>query len=109
MIGVLIAGGSFISIDATYPLSRLQKMIDTVRVRVILCSRGNVMIARSLVDSVLILDNDTSKNLPSSSDGENFSSPATPENAAYIIFTSGSTGEPKVSNICSSTPRCMGC
>lgn len=99
MIGVLIAGGTFVSLDASHPSSRLQQMVETAGAQVILCSRKNVTIARALADCVFSLDNDWAERLPSSSDEANFSPCVTPNNAAYIIFTSGSTGAPKVKNI----------
>ncbi|KAJ9213390.1 hypothetical protein DTO166G4_5016 [Paecilomyces variotii] len=95
MIGVLIAGGTFVSLDASHPSSRLQQMVETAGAQVILCSHKNVTIARALADCVLSLDNDWAERLPSSSDEANFSPSVTPKNAAYIIFTSGSTGAPK--------------
>ncbi|KAJ9297256.1 hypothetical protein DTO271G3_4549 [Paecilomyces variotii] len=99
MIGVLIAGGTFVSLDASHPSSRLQQMVETAGAQVILCSRKNVTIARVLADSVLPLDNDSAERLLSSSDEANFSPSVTPKNAAYIIFTSGSTGAPKATVI----------
>ncbi|KAI4198548.1 MAG: hypothetical protein LQ350_005207 [Teloschistes chrysophthalmus] len=92
MLGVLQAGGAFVSLNAMSPMEALKLRIDDTRSQVILTSPCYstmfsdmdvhvVAIDQSFLDSV-----DALRRNPST---------VQPHNTCYIIYTSGSTGKPK--------------
>ncbi len=91
LLGVWRCGGAFLPLDPSYPLERLQYMIDHSKVRVVL-TEGEIHRAREL-QGVEILDAET---IAATS-----TAPAAPpagrssEDRAYVIYTSGSSGKPK--------------
>ncbi|KAH7344235.1 hypothetical protein BKA66DRAFT_580205, partial [Pyrenochaeta sp. MPI-SDFR-AT-0127] len=93
MIGVLKAGGAFIPLDPTHPVTRLKSLAQAVNAKVMLCSREHADAMASVTEAVLPLDEQML------SEVRNYGKPefvsVSPDNAAYIIFTSGSTGMPK--------------
>ncbi|KAF9893942.1 hypothetical protein FE257_008913 [Aspergillus nanangensis] len=102
MLGVSMAGGAFVPLEPTYPLSRLGDICAKVDPPLIICSSDNVAIARHLAPAIVILDDahiDSIRNeqaAPSSSSSQQRRLPeVSPSNALFIIFTSGSSGIPK--------------
>ncbi len=103
ILGILKAGGGYVSLDLRYPDEHTCFVIDDTSCSFIVT---NSLLASDLPDSeaqpILIdkLDN-TSVSRPER--------PSTPDQAAYVIYTSGTTGAPKgvvvthrtVTNICS--------
>ncbi|MCQ0024992.1 amino acid adenylation domain-containing protein, partial [Streptomyces somaliensis DSM 40738] len=89
-LGVMKAGAAYLPMDPTYPLDRLQYMVDDSGVR-------TVVTQRSLTGTVpgterqLLLDELTGG---TAADGAALP-PVTADSAAYMIYTSGSTGRPK--------------
>jgi non-ribosomal peptide synthetase component F len=94
MIAVLKAGGAFVPLDPSHPQSRLKKLVDDVRAKVVLCSPHHQEKISGTVEKVFIVDNNTI-NQRSSYQSTTLSATATPKNTAYVIFTSGTTGTPK--------------
>ncbi|RAH74069.1 nonribosomal peptide synthase Pes1 [Aspergillus aculeatinus CBS 121060] len=94
MLGVLKAGGAFVPMDPTHPLSRLQYLAGAVKADILLCSRNHTEALSEVTKTIIPLDQETIDGLPSIENAG-----ALPQvegrNAAYVIFTSGSTGEPK--------------
>ncbi|MCW3114934.1 MAG: Nonribosomal peptide synthetase, partial [Segetibacter sp.] len=93
LIGILKAGGTYVPIDAAYPLDRIQYILSDTAAKLVVSStlvdyslklseRSEVI----LVDSI-IQDN----NLPSNEATLDYE----PEDTVCIIYTSGSTGQPK--------------
>ena len=93
MLGVLHAGGAFVSLDPMHPTAALKLRIEDTRAQVILTSPCYsatfagmglqvVSIDRTFLDGLRPLQN----TLPPS---------AQPRNACCVIYTSGSTGKPK--------------
>lgn len=93
MLGVLQAGGAFVSLDPTHPPAALEMRIRDTQAEVILtspCYSANfagmglrvISVDQNLLDELRSLRNTVR---PS----------AQPDNACCVIFTSGSTGKPK--------------
>ncbi|HJX29719.1 MAG TPA: amino acid adenylation domain-containing protein, partial [Thermoanaerobaculia bacterium] len=92
-LGVLAAGGSFVSLDPGYPPERLAFLLTDSRSSVLLTG---TRIREALPDTgavVLCLDADPDP--VAGGDAAPPESGVTPANPAYVIYTSGSTGWPK--------------
>lgn len=96
MLGVMKAGGAFVPLDPTHPTSRLQRLIESVKASVLLCSQNHAAALRPIVKTLIPLCTETLDRLPDPAEGVDLASGVTSQNAAYVLFTSGSTGEPKV-------------
>lgn len=97
MLAVMKAGGAFVPLDPTHPTSRLQRLIESVKASVALCSENRAEALRPIVQTLIPLCTDTMARLSDPAIGVDLASGVTSQNAAYVLFTSGSTGEPKVS------------
>jgi non-ribosomal peptide synthetase component F len=95
MLAVMKAGGAFVPLDPSYPISRLQALALSVDAKLLLHSRQHLGLLATVSETVLAVDDQLINQLPDS--GIIDTSRAKSSNAAYVIFTSGSTGEPKVS------------
>ncbi|KAJ5243117.1 uncharacterized protein N7469_001444 [Penicillium citrinum] len=95
MLGVMKAGGAFVPLDPTHPPSRLQRLIESVKAEVALCSQHRADALSPIVKALIPLCSATLDCLPEPVDGVDLASGVTGQNAAYVLFTSGSTGEPK--------------
>ncbi|KAJ5898281.1 hypothetical protein N7504_008569 [Penicillium tannophilum] len=95
MLGVMKAGGAFVPLDPTHPTSRLQRLIESVKAPVALCSQNHAEALRPIVQTLIPLCTETMDRLALPAEGVELASGVTSQNAAYVLFTSGSTGEPK--------------
>ncbi|KAL4914140.1 hypothetical protein BDW62DRAFT_148110 [Aspergillus aurantiobrunneus] len=95
MLGVLKAGGAFVPLDPTHPASRLQSLIESVDVKVMLCSRNRVQLLSVVVEHLIPLDEHLFDEIFLPPGGIIQQDEVRSNNAAYLIFTSGSTGQPK--------------
>jgi len=95
ILGILKAGGYYLQLDPSYPITRLEHMISDSRPVVVLTkSKWSEKINTRMVKNKIIfmdvereaINNQCSKNLP------NYLSF---DNLAYLMYTSGSTGKPK--------------
>ncbi|MFS4097851.1 amino acid adenylation domain-containing protein, partial [Streptomyces sp. AF1A] len=90
LLAVLMAGGAYIPLDPTYPVKRLEYMIEDSSVALLLAQRAVVDRLPAVDVPVLYLDD-----VPEPP----ADAPALPEpdggRLAYVIYTSGSTGRPK--------------
>lgn len=92
LLGILKAGGAYLPLDPSYPVNRLQFMVDDARPILILT-----------VDELpLTIDDNVTQIVQMSGAGQfadypehNPETPVSHEHLAYIIYTSGSTGTPK--------------
>ncbi|THA54597.1 non-ribosomal peptide synthetase [Streptomyces sp. A1136] len=91
LLAILMAGGAYIPLDPTYPVKRLEYMIEDSSVALLLAQRS-VAGRLPVPDGVPVLYLDDSHEPPSPA-------PELPApdggRLAYVIYTSGSTGRPK--------------
>ncbi|MER7164052.1 amino acid adenylation domain-containing protein, partial [Streptomyces lydicus] len=92
-LGILKTGAAYVPVDAAMPGRRLRMIVESAGIELVL-TRSAVADGLDLPDGIRSLHVDTepaetgaSSPLPSS--------PARPDDLAYVIFTSGSTGVPK--------------
>lgn len=96
VLAAMKAGSTFVLMDPTLPLARLQNMAEQVGAKSMLTSHMQKALSASILPngSFLVLENNTFVNL--SDFGVIPNLPSVPPSALmYIIFTSGSTGTPK--------------
>ncbi|GAA2221836.1 non-ribosomal peptide synthase/polyketide synthase [Streptomyces nogalater] len=88
-LAVLKAGGAYVPLDTRYPASRLARILTATGAAAVLThSRA----ARLGLDHGLpLIDVDD----PATDEAEGTTTPAHPEQLAYVMYTSGSTGTPK--------------
>ncbi|OJJ32292.1 hypothetical protein ASPWEDRAFT_175579 [Aspergillus wentii DTO 134E9] len=94
MLGVMKAGGAFVLLDSTYPMSRLQEMCQRVNARLIVASQQQIQVVSELgVPTILAVDQ---LDLDKTSQERQSPRPVVgPSDNMYVTFTSGSTGTPK--------------
>ncbi|HVU68761.1 MAG TPA: amino acid adenylation domain-containing protein, partial [Ktedonobacteraceae bacterium] len=92
-LGVLKAGGAFVSLDPDYPAERLNFLLRDARVTLLLTSRHLLPVFAQQPLQALALDEEPG--VLAAWSEENPPSRLAPSNLAYIIYTSGSTGTPK--------------
>ncbi|MFD6160082.1 amino acid adenylation domain-containing protein [Nocardia sp. NPDC060256] len=91
VVGILRAGGSYVTLDADQPWERLNFTLNdcgaTILVRVpeIDLTDASLPAGLEVIDSTEIADTEATFEEPRK----------TPEDTAYIVYTSGSTGRPK--------------
>ncbi|MEK8072440.1 non-ribosomal peptide synthase/polyketide synthase [Rhodococcoides navarretei] len=101
LVAVIKAGGGYLPVDPSYPLERVEYMLDDARPTTVLLSGADRVELPSDVESrtgAALLDLDTVDLSSVSGDpvtDEDRTRPVRPGNVAYVIYTSGSTGRPK--------------
>ncbi|MGK8485768.1 amino acid adenylation domain-containing protein [Nocardia asiatica] len=94
LLGVLTAGAAYLPIDTTYPVQRLEFMLeDAAPVCVLTTVEQREAVPAGELPVVLMSDAETHSDAPVS-DAERVA-PLRADNLAYVIYTSGSTGVPK--------------
>ncbi|KAF7588050.1 hypothetical protein BBP40_006219 [Aspergillus hancockii] len=93
MVAVMKAGGAFVPLDMSTPLSRLKIVVKEVRAAVILGSKEQYAQYCDLAPQTVVVGSEL-KTLISEKPTQ-LPITVTSANAAYAIFTSGSTGVPK--------------
>ncbi|HEX6292065.1 MAG TPA: amino acid adenylation domain-containing protein [Herpetosiphonaceae bacterium] len=93
VLGILKAGGAYVPIDRSYPLDRLQFMLDDAQVSVVLTQQDLSQHLAGQTAQVVCLDTEWQQIAQESA--HNPVSETAPGNLAYVIYTSGSTGRPK--------------
>ncbi len=89
ILGILKAGGAYVPLDPNYPTERLFFTLQDASVSVLLTQQGLLELPENNT-KIVCIDTAITENTDT-----NPSSPANPDNRAYIIYTSGSTGKPK--------------
>jgi amino acid adenylation domain-containing protein len=103
LLGILKAGGAFVSFDLTYPKERLAFLLEDTQVPLLLTRRRLLEKLPPFAGEVLFLEEDGAFDVAAampvaSGDGalpERKATKARPEQLAYVFYTSGSTGRPK--------------
>ncbi|MEU6833617.1 amino acid adenylation domain-containing protein, partial [Nocardia beijingensis] len=94
LLGVLIAGAAYLPIDTTYPVQRLEFMLeDAAPVCVLTTATEQDSLPAGNIP-VLLLEETTGYDDARVRNRERVR-PLRPDNLAYVIYTSGSTGVPK--------------
>lgn len=88
ILGVLIAGAAYVSVDPQLPEQRQHRLIERCAAKAVLTFDGNVAV-QGMVIVVTTIVSGTLRPLPPTPRKQS------PDDLAYVIFTSGSTGEPK--------------
>lgn len=95
ILGILLAGGAFVPLDPSHPISRHKEILEETEANLMLCSPeystrfAGTMATRVSIDKSVICS------LPPVHRPGQSSYRASSNNAAYLIFTSGSTGRAK--------------
>ncbi|MBF6470153.1 AMP-binding protein, partial [Nocardia beijingensis] len=93
-LGVLIAGAAYLPIDTSYPVQRLEFMLeDAAPVCVLTTAAELEAVPSGALPVVLLSDAERYSDAPVD-DGQRVRQ-LRPDNLAYVIYTSGSTGVPK--------------
>ena len=90
ILGVLKAGGAFLVIDASYPASRIEFMMDN--------SDSDILITDELHKDMIEFQGDVlviDDTLLSGGAKKQLNVKVGPESLLYLLYTSGSTGNPK--------------
>ena len=87
ILGILRAGAAYVPLDRSYPIGRIEEMIQDASLSLLLCD--GKLTEMPEVDCACW-------EIPDSGDIAVFDEPVlTSEDPAYLIYTSGSTGKPK--------------
>ncbi|MEU2126424.1 amino acid adenylation domain-containing protein [Nocardia niwae] len=94
LLGVLIAGAAYLPIDTTYPVQRLEFMLeDAAPVCVLTTAQERHAVPAGELPVVLLTEAESYSDAPVG-DAQRLGR-LRPDNLAYVIYTSGSTGVPK--------------
>ncbi len=91
IMGIIKAGGAYVPIDPKYPKDRIEYMLKSSKIKVLLTQE--ILKNKIEFNNKVCIDLNTSKIY--SYKQENLFNINKPEDLAYVIFTSGSTGLPK--------------
>ncbi|MCQ2514825.1 MAG: amino acid adenylation domain-containing protein, partial [Ruminococcus sp.] len=91
LLGIVKAGGAYVPIDPTYPLQRINYILNDSKPKAILkyCVAENIEIDTD-IPVINLADNNIYDNK-----AEKVNVQAKPDNLMYCIYTSGTTGNPK--------------
>ncbi|MEM8642937.1 MAG: amino acid adenylation domain-containing protein [Cyanobacteria bacterium P01_G01_bin.54] len=93
LLGILKAGGAYVPMDPNYPQQRLQFMLESAKVTV-LVTKATVW-RTDLAHQAQLVYLDKDQDRLSQCPSDNPVQAVQAHNLAYIIYTSGSTGQPK--------------
>jgi amino acid adenylation domain-containing protein len=92
-LGVLKAGGAYLSLDPEHPPALLDFMVDDAGARVLITEERFIDRFDKVRAKVLCLER--ARELISQENKDNPTTPVSADNLAYVYYTSGSTGKPK--------------
>ena len=93
MVGVWKAGGAYVPLDPGYPRARLELILESTQVSVLITEEALLDALPAAGRQVVCLDRDAADLALRPTDDPQ--SDLSLDNLAYVIFTSGSTGQPK--------------
>ncbi|KAF7173368.1 hypothetical protein CNMCM5623_005609 [Aspergillus felis] len=91
LLAVMKAGGAFVLLDPSHPLTRLQSICADVSAHIIVSSPGQATKAADLAKTVMVVGS----NEDCGHVDRKLTVSTTSQNTLYAVFTSGSTGKPK--------------
>jgi amino acid adenylation domain-containing protein len=92
-LAILKAGGAYLPLETKTPTARLQMMLDSAQVAVVVTHSSVTGLPAEDTRKLVALDRSAAEISRCSSDA--LPAAITPEQLAYVIYTSGSTGTPK--------------
>jgi amino acid adenylation domain-containing protein len=93
ILGILKAGKAYVTLDPSYPESRLAYILDDSQAGLVVTSGSCIPLATELTgDAAGLLKLDE---IDPGESGDDLARSISPEALAYILYTSGSTGRPK--------------
>ncbi|MBL8820429.1 MAG: amino acid adenylation domain-containing protein, partial [Planctomyces sp.] len=94
LLGIMKSGGAWLPLDPDMPMSRMNRIVDSARPKVILTNTN--LVSQFDAGSVRVITiEDLKTDINSMVSAATTLVSCTPESTAYVIYTSGSTGEPK--------------
>ncbi|KND86848.1 Nonribosomal peptide synthetase 8 [Tolypocladium ophioglossoides CBS 100239] len=94
MVGIMKAGGVFVPLDPSHPVSRRQAVVKEVDAQILVASPSTAESCHGMTRQVVELSEALLTRL-SDNEATLLTSKTHPQNAVYVLFTSGSTGKPK--------------
>ncbi|MBE6097706.1 MAG: amino acid adenylation domain-containing protein [Schwartzia succinivorans] len=95
-MGVAYSGNFYTPLDVNMPISRIEKILNTLKPRAILTDRSHLEIVKNFADSTKVfLYEDMLENQVEDDDLEHVMAKIIDTDVLYVLFTSGSTGTPK--------------
>ncbi|MCD9188135.1 MAG: amino acid adenylation domain-containing protein [Pyrinomonadaceae bacterium] len=91
ILGIIKAGGVYVPLDESYPIARLNEMLDYTEIKTVLTGKNEL----KLENKIEIVSKPITEILTEIEAAANPQIDVFPENLAYVMFTSGSTGKPK--------------
>jgi amino acid adenylation domain-containing protein len=88
MLGVLKAGKAYVPLEPTYPIGRINTIIETSKLKLVLC-HSETSLQTSFQNVLVKKISDITFNV------SNFKAKKASQKNAYVLFTSGSSGKPK--------------
>lgn len=92
LLAILKAGAAYVPLDPAYPEERLEFMVETAGVELLLMTINVNETLPDFAGKKISVDSEWSR---IEATNDNFESLADADGLAYVIFTSGSTGKPK--------------
>ncbi|MCJ2147808.1 amino acid adenylation domain-containing protein [Bacillus sp. B19-2] len=90
LLAILKAGGCYLPIDPTYPMERIQYILEDSQTRVVL-TQSRLADDIPWEGQVIVYE----ENVLQAEAKDDLKQPCSPDQLAYVIYTSGTTGRPK--------------
>jgi len=93
ILGILKAAKPYVGLDPSYPISRLNYVLEDSQINTVVTNNQHIQLAAQLAaDDIEVINIDAIDVKLASG---NMELPISPDSLAYIFYTSGSTGRPK--------------
>lgn len=95
ILGILKAGGAYVPLDPSYPMQRIERMLEELAPALIVTSTFVHPLLKGLLPESALINIDDIQELPETVPGEEILADNDADSLAYLMYTSGSTGQPK--------------